>query len=89
MTDRPLLAAGPLPGPARGDTSPLSLDGTEVTRWVRTAGVRRVVAYAAWRTSGEVAAGVVLASSCGVRAPLPLREARRLAREARARRRRP
>ena len=90
VTDRPLLAAGPVPGSARGDTSPLSLDGAEVARWVRTAaGVRPVVAHAAWRTSAEVAAGVVLASSSGVRTPLPLREARRLAREARARRRRP
>ncbi len=89
VTDRPLLATGPTPGPARGDTSPLSLDSAVVARWVRTAtGVRPVVAHAGWRTSAEVATEVVLASTSGARTPLPLREARRLAREARARRRR-
>ncbi|MGR6964669.1 endonuclease V [Geodermatophilus sp. URMC 61] len=88
VTDRPLLAPGPPPGPARGDTSPLALDGAEVARWVRTAaGARPVVAHAAWRTDPEAAAALVLTSSSAVRTPLPLREARRLARDARARRR--
>ncbi|WP_209307846.1 endonuclease V, partial [Geodermatophilus sp. DF01_2] len=85
VTDHPLLAAGPPPGPVRGDTSPLVLDGAEVARWVRTApGVRPVVAHAAWRTTAATAAEVVLATATGVRTPQALREARRLAREARS-----
>ncbi|MGY1707341.1 endonuclease V [Geodermatophilus sp. SYSU D00697] len=86
VTDVPLLARGPGPGPRRGDTAALLLDGREVARWVRTAtGVRPLVAAAAWRTTAATAADVVLATSTGVRTPQPLREARRLAREARAR----
>ncbi|CCG03653.1 endonuclease V [Blastococcus saxobsidens] len=85
VTDRPLRAAGPPPGPGRGDASALVLDGAEVARWVRTApGVRPVVAHAAWRTTGGVAAALVLAATTSVRTPWPLREARRLARQARA-----
>jgi deoxyribonuclease V len=56
VTDRPLLARGEGPGPDRGDTSPLLLDGEEVARWVRTApAVRPLVAHAAWRTDAHVA----------------------------------
>ncbi|MGY1693104.1 endonuclease V [Geodermatophilus sp. SYSU D01105] len=85
VTDVPLLARGPAPGPRRGDTAALLLDGEEVARWVRTAtGVRPVVAAAAWRTTAATAADVVLATGTGVRTPQPLREARRLARETRA-----
>ncbi|MFD2091516.1 endonuclease V [Blastococcus deserti] len=85
VTDRPLHAVGPLPGPLRGDTSALVLDGVEVARWVRTVpGARPVVAHAAWRTTGEVAAMLLLSATTGARAPWPLREARRLARAARA-----
>ncbi|MCV2489348.1 endonuclease V [Geodermatophilus sp. YIM 151500] len=83
VTDRPLAARGPQPGPGRGSTAPLLLDGADVARWVRTAtGVRPVVASAAWRTTAGVAAAVVLATSSGARTPEPLREARRLARTA-------
>ncbi|MDK3256951.1 endonuclease V [Blastococcus capsensis] len=86
LTDRPLSATGPVPGPVRGDTAALVLDGVEVARRVRTAtGVRPVVAHAAWRTTGEVAAALLLAGTRGARTPWPLREARRLAREARGR----
>jgi deoxyribonuclease V len=86
VTDRPLLARGEGPGPDRGDTSPLLLDGEEVARWVRTApAVRPLVAHAAWRTDAHVAAAVLLSSTTTARTPLALREARRLARETRAR----
>ncbi|TQN43133.1 endonuclease V [Blastococcus colisei] len=88
VTDRPLLARGAQPGAHRGDTSPLLLHGAEVARWVRTAtGVRPLAAHAAWRTTATVAATVLLTTTSGVRTPQPLREARRLAREARDRRR--
>ncbi|MGY1603993.1 endonuclease V [Geodermatophilus sp. SYSU D00815] len=86
VTDRPLLATGAPPGVRPGDTAPLVLDGAEVARWVRTRrAARPVAAHAAWRTGADVAAAVVLAAASGVRTPQALREARRLAREARAR----
>lgn len=46
---------------------------------------RPVVVDAAWRTSAEVAREVVLATATRARTPEPLRAARRLARETRAR----
>jgi deoxyribonuclease V len=86
VTDRPLLARGAQPGAHRGDTSSLLLHGAEVARWLRTAtGVRPLVAHAAWRTTAAEAATVLLRTTSGARTPQPLREARRLAREARAR----
>jgi hypothetical protein len=43
-----------------------------------------VLAHAGWRTSPETAAAVVLAASTeAARTPVPLQEARRVAREAR------
>lgn len=85
-THRPLLAGGPWPGPERGARSPLWLDGAVVGFWVRTAaGARPLAAHAGWRTDAEVAAEVLLRLSRGARTPLPLRVARRHAREARAR----
>jgi len=43
------------------------------------------VAHAGWRTTAETAAAVVLAASSGAaRTPVPLQEARRVAREARS-----
>ncbi|WP_089403978.1 endonuclease V [Geodermatophilus saharensis] len=84
VTDRPLVAVGPEPGPARGDTAPLLAVGEEVARAVRTApGVRPVVASAGWRTDPATAAALVLSTTAGVRLPEPLRAARRRAREAR------
>ncbi|MGR7026937.1 endonuclease V [Geodermatophilus sp. URMC 62] len=81
VTDCPLAATGGEPGPARGDTAPLLLDGAEVARAVRVVpGVRPVVASAGWRTDAATAAAVVLATTTGVRTPEPLREARRRAR---------
>jgi deoxyribonuclease V len=62
------------------------LESVEVARWVCTRnGVRPVVAHAGWRTDAETAAELVLmASTPASRTPVPLQEARRVAREARA-----
>jgi deoxyribonuclease V len=86
VTHRPLVATGPLPDLHAGATSPVEVDGRCVGYWVCTrAGVRPVVAHAAWRTSPETAAQVVLAASTeAARTPVPLQEARRVAREARS-----
>lgn len=81
VTEMPLCATGDAPGPERGSTSPLRLDGAIVAYRVRTrTGVAPVIAHAAWRTSPAVAAAVVLASCAGARWPEALRDARRLAR---------
>jgi deoxyribonuclease V len=84
VTDRPLLASGAEPGPARGDAAELRLGG-EVVGWrLRTSsGARPVCVHAAWRTEPEAAREVVLALARS-RTPEPLREARRLARTLRA-----
>lgn len=86
VTDRPLLAAGEEPGPRGGDSAPLVLRGEEVGRVLRTAaGTRPLYVHAAWLTSpGSAAAVVMSVVAGGVRTPLPLREARRLARSLRA-----
>jgi deoxyribonuclease V len=86
VTDRPLLAQGDRPAPGRGATSPLSIDGSVVAYWVRTrSSARPVVAHAGWRTTAQTASDLVLACSTeAARTPVPLLEARRTAREARA-----
>jgi deoxyribonuclease V len=85
VTDRPLLASGPEPGPARGATSPLLLEGSEVARALRTrAGARPVVVHPGWRVDLDTAVAVVVASTRRARTPEPARRARRAAREARA-----
>ena len=86
VTHRPLLAQGAPPRLERGATSSLTIAGAEVGRWVCTrAGARPVVAHAGWRTDSATAAAVVLvASTDAARTPIPLGEARRAAREARA-----
>jgi deoxyribonuclease V len=65
---------------------PVRVDDRVVGFWVCTkTGARPVVAHAGWRTSPESAARVVLAASTdAARTPVPLQEARRVAREARA-----
>lgn len=85
VTQRPLVASGPPPPCRRGESSPVVLDGRVVGRWVCTrTGARPVLAHAGWRTSADTAAAaVLLASTEGARAPVPLQEARRAAREAR------
>ena len=85
VTDRPLMAHGPEPGLRAGATAELLLGGQLVGMRVRTAaGARAVVVHAAWRTDPQTAVAMVLDLAHGVRTPIPLREARRLARAARA-----
>ncbi|HET6964557.1 MAG TPA: endonuclease V [Acidimicrobiales bacterium] len=87
VTHRPLVAEGAPPVlTGRGEISPVWISGELVGYWVCTrGGARPVVAHAGWRTSPETAAAVVLScSSEGARTPVPLGEARRVAREARA-----
>ncbi|HEV2784628.1 MAG TPA: endonuclease V [Actinophytocola sp.] len=84
VTHRPLLASGDWPADRRGARGPLILDGSPVGYWLRTRTGRRPLAvHAAWRTDPDTAAEIVLAVSSH-RTPAPLREARRLARHARA-----
>jgi deoxyribonuclease V len=85
VTDQPLLAVGAEPGPERGATSPLLLQGAEVARLLRTrVGARPLVVHPGWRTDLETAVSVVLAAIRRARTPEPLRRARREARLARA-----
>lgn len=85
VTHRPLVATGDEPDDRRGATSPLVLDGEVVGAWVRVAkGVRPLAAHAGWRTDPATAVEIVLRATKRWRTPRPLREARRLARVARA-----
>jgi deoxyribonuclease V len=85
-TRRPLVATGALPPLRRGATSPVGLGGETVGAWVCTRdGAQPIVAHPAWRTDVGTATELVLATSTGAaRTPVPLQEARRVAREARA-----
>jgi deoxyribonuclease V len=85
ITRRTLRAGGDEPELVRGRWTPLTLDDDLVAASVCTrTGARPVVAHAAWRTDVETAVAVALAASTeGARAPVPLQEARRVAREAR------
>lgn len=87
VTRKPLVASGSPPPLRRGATAPLHAAGEHVGCWVCTrTGARPIVAHAAWRTIPDTAVGVVLHTSSEVaRTPVPLQEARRVAREARAR----
>jgi deoxyribonuclease V len=85
VTDRALVAVGVEPGPERGSTSPLLLEGAEVARLLRTrVGARPLVVHPGWRTDLDTAVSVVLAAIRRTRTPEPLRRARREARRARA-----
>lgn len=85
VTDDPLLAAGDEPDRAWSSRAPLRAGGEVVAYAVRTrGGARPLVAHAAWRTSAEVAAEVMLGSCALARWPEPMRAARMLARELRA-----
>lgn len=90
VTDDPLAANGPAPGDRWGARAPLRLGGEVVGYRVRTRkGAKPVVAHAAWRTSPEIAAEVVLGATSLARWPEPLRAAREGARDLRARAGRP
>ncbi len=85
VTNRPLLAHGEWPAPDRGSTSALWLEEEVAGVWLRTrSGAHPVVVHPAWRTDVETCVKVVLAVSIKVRTPEPLRQARRIARTARA-----
>lgn len=85
ITRRALRADGEEPELVRGAWTPLILDDEVVAASVCTrTGARPVVAHTGWRTDVETAVAVALAASTeGARAPVPLQEARRVAREAR------
>lgn len=84
VTSRPLVALGDLPEDAPGARSALVLAGEPVGCWIRTrAGTRPLVAHAAWRTTPEVAAEVVLRATGEARMPEPIRRAREVARNER------
>ena len=84
VTHRPLVAEGVWPADELGATAPLTLEDEVVGYWARTRrGTRPLAIHAAWRTSPEAASELVLGLA-QARTPEPLRQARRLAREARA-----
>lgn len=86
VTDRALLAQMKEPAPERGAWAPLVLEGEVVGGALRTRrGARPVLVHAAWRTDADVAREVTLRAAGRARTPEPIRRARRLAREARAR----
>jgi deoxyribonuclease V len=86
VTDRTLVATAEEPGRLRGDRVPLMIGEERVGYALRTRdGVRRLFVHAGWRTDPNTACDVVLAATTRMRTPEPLREARRLAREARSR----
>ena len=85
VTDRTLLAEGPMPARPESSSRPLRLDGNVVGAWLRTRdGVRPVAVHAAWRTDPTVAIEVVRRAPGRMRTPGPIRLARRAARRARA-----
>jgi deoxyribonuclease V len=81
VTRNPLMAEGPWPPDERGACSPLRIGDEVVGCWLRTRrGSAPLAVHAAWRTSPETAAMVVLAVTGRWRTPEPLRQARRAAR---------
>jgi deoxyribonuclease V len=85
VTDDPLVATGEDPLPAWASDAPLRVGEEIVGYRIRTrAGAKPVVAHAAWRTSADTAAEIVLGATSLARWPEPVREARRLARELRS-----
>lgn len=86
VTRNPLLAEGSWPADERGASSPLRIGDETVGCWLRTRhGSPPLAVHAAWRTSPETAARVVMAVTGRWRTPEPLRQARSAARLERAR----
>jgi len=85
VTHRPLIATGEWPPPRPGAVSPLRLGDEIAGYWLRTSAEARPLAvHAGWRISAETAVRIVRSLAGRYRTPAPLREARRLARTARA-----
>lgn len=85
VTHRPLLAKGEWPGDHRGATRPLRIGDAVVGCWVRTrAGTRPLAVHPGWRVDVATAVDVVMTATATRRTPEPLRQARHLARRARA-----
>jgi deoxyribonuclease V len=85
VTHRPLVASGEWPEDTADAIAPLLLDGEAVGYWLRSrAGTRPIAVHAGWRTDPDTALAVVMACKGRMRTPAPLRQARRLARRARA-----
>ena len=73
VTRRPLVAGGPLPEDRAGARpAHASRRGGRVLG-ADARGVRPIVAHAAWRTTADDAADVVIAATHGGRLPEPLR----------------
>jgi deoxyribonuclease V len=85
VTHRPLVARGTWPEDRRGAMSPVRIDDAVVGCWLRTrAGTRPLVVHPGWRVDLATAVEVVTMTTGRRRTPEPLRQARRLARRARA-----
>jgi len=87
VTHRTLVAQGSFPKSEEpGAMAPLHVGDEMVGHWLRTRPGRRPLAvHAGWRTDPDTAVEIVLAVIGRARTPEPLRQARRLARTARAR----
>jgi deoxyribonuclease V len=86
VTQRLLLAGGEWPREsAPGARRPILIGGELAGFWLRTrAGARPLAIHAGWRVSPAQAVEIVQHACGGARTPEPLRQARRLARVARA-----
>jgi deoxyribonuclease V len=86
ITHRLLVAEGHWPDDERGAISPFDVEGERAGYWLRTRrGTRPLAVHAAWRTDADAAVAAAAAIIGLTRTLEPLREARRLARTARAR----
>ncbi len=85
VTNRLLAAQGSWPDLSRGSTNPLQLEDEQVGVWLRTQSDSHPLAvHSAWCTDVATCVDLILAMSPKVRTPEPLRQARQLARTARA-----
>jgi len=86
ITHRLLVADGDWPADEGGAASPFDVEGERAGYWLRTRrGTRPLAVHAAWRTDAAAAVAAAAAIIGPTRTLEPLREARRLARTARAR----